>query len=110
VVTHPVYCPVECLYIFRVSLSLPGRCFVVVDDPTKKAYDPSNPHYQQLSRFFWKHYANETGSWRDQPMWAYSLYHFNITPMILTSNGNIERGGDLFQHGGTMGWGGHVYN
>jgi hypothetical protein len=106
-VTHPVDCLADSLYIFRVCLSLLcSFCFV----GSNIAYDPSNPNFQQLSSFFWKHYANETGSWRDQPMWAYSLYHFNITPLILTSNGNIERGGDLFQHGGTMGWGGHVYN
>ena len=42
-------------------------------------------------------------------MWAYTLYHFNITPMVLTTEGNIERGGNLFKPGGKMGWGGHVY-
>jgi hypothetical protein len=42
-------------------------------------------------------------------MWAYTLHHFNVTPIVLTSKGNIEKGGDLFKHGGRMGWKGHVY-
>ena len=73
------------------------------------AYDPTNKRFQTIANFFWKHYSKENGSWRDQPLWAYTLYHFNVTPMVLTSEGNIERGGDLFRPGGRMGWKGHVY-
>ena len=73
------------------------------------AYDPHDIKFQQISDYFWKEYSTENGSWRDQPMWAYTLYHYNITPMTLTTQGNIERGGNLFKPGGIMGWGGHVY-
>jgi hypothetical protein len=73
------------------------------------AYDPHSPTFRQLSNFFWEQYSSETGSWRDQPTWAYTLHHFNVTPLVLTTEGDIEKGGDLFKHGGGMGWGGHVY-
>jgi hypothetical protein len=73
------------------------------------AYDPHSAIFQNLSAYFWEQYSSEVGSWRDQPMWAYTLHHFNVTPIVLTTKGDIEKGGDLFKHGGQMGWMGHVY-
>jgi len=96
-----------------------GKCtysFDVLPIPTKselcslsQAYDPSNTKFQEASSFFWKYYETEDGSWRDQPLWAYTLHHFNVTPVVLMSEGNLEKGGDLFGSGGRMGWKGHVY-
>jgi hypothetical protein len=73
------------------------------------AYNPRNENYQQLSTWFWKHYTTYGGLWRDQPLWAYALHHFNVTPAVMTSQGVITRGGDLFEKGGTLGWDQHVY-
>ena len=74
------------------------------------AYDPNNRRYQELSSFFWEKYTTYGGSWRDQPLWAYTLHHFNATPIAMTTTkSRVARGGDLFQRGGTLGWSGHVY-
>eukprot|EP00536_Pseudo-nitzschia_multiseries_P001072 jgi/Psemu1/282774/fgenesh1_pg.13_\ len=73
------------------------------------AYDPNNARYRELSSYFWKTYTTYGGLWRDQPLWAYVLHHFNVTPAVMTTEGTITKGGDLFKTGGTMGWGKHVY-
>ena len=44
-------------------------------------YDPSNEHFRQVAQFFWDHYAQELDSWRDQPLWCYSLQHFHVKPL-----------------------------
>ena len=73
------------------------------------AYDPRNVKYQELSSYFWEHYTTYGGLWRDQPLWAYTLHHFNVTPEVMTTQGTITKGGDLFHMGGTLGWDQHVY-
>lgn len=73
------------------------------------AYDPNNAQYRELSSSFWKTYATYGGLWRDQPLWAYILYKYNVTPAVMTTEGTITKGGDLFQTGGKLGWGKHVY-
>mmetsp|Transcript_16177 Transcript_16177/g.30029 ORF Transcript_16177/g.30029 Transcript_16177/m.30029 type:complete len:111 (-) Transcript_16177:852-1184(-) len=73
------------------------------------AYDPNNANYRKLSSWFWEQYTTYSGLWRDQPLWAYTLHHFNCTPAIMTSTGTITKGGDLFETGGRMGWDNHVY-
>lgn len=47
------------------------------------AYDPSNPYYRKASEFFWDRYKQELDSWRDQPLWAYTLHHFGIEPLTM---------------------------
>jgi hypothetical protein len=47
------------------------------------AYDPENPYYRQASEFFWDRYSKELDSWRDQPLWAYTLHHFGIQPLTM---------------------------
>lgn len=42
--------------------------------------------YKKVSDFFWDHYSKEEDSWRDQPLWAYSLHHFGTVPLDLPSN------------------------
>ena len=73
------------------------------------AYDPNNVKYQELSSWFWQQYTSYGGLWRDQPLWAYTLHHFNVTPAVMTSKGTITKGGDLFETGGTLGWDKHIY-
>lgn len=46
-------------------------------------YDPKNPLYQQASEFFWQRYSQELDSWRDQPLWAYTLSHLGIAPVTI---------------------------
>lgn len=44
-------------------------------------YNPKSPIYQKVSQAFWDHYSLEEDSWRDQPLWAFMLHRFNVTPM-----------------------------
>jgi len=70
-----------------------------------QVYDPFNPLYQQVSSFFWSRYSLELDSWRDQPLWAYSLNKFNVTPMILNKTQQ-----SLFKKVlRRRGFGGHAY-
>ena len=46
-------------------------------------YDPASPYYQKASEFFWERYKQELDSWRDQPLWAYTLHHFGIEPLTM---------------------------
>jgi hypothetical protein len=46
-------------------------------------YDPSNELWQKVVTYFWDHYSLEQDSWRDQPLWCYTLQHFNVTPLLL---------------------------
>ena len=46
-------------------------------------FDPHNPRYREMSTFFWNRYKSGIGSWRDQPLWCYSLAHFKIQPAHL---------------------------
>jgi hypothetical protein len=62
-----------------------------------------------MSTWFWEQYTTYGGLWRDQPLWAYTMHHFQATPLVMTHNKRITRGGDLFQIGGTIGWDQHVY-
>jgi hypothetical protein len=75
------------------------------------AYDPSNLQYRKVSSFFWDHYSQELDSWRDQPLWSYCIHHFNVTPLVFTTEGIIIFGGDFFeQNHKQMGFGGHKYD
>lgn len=44
-------------------------------------YNPKSKVYQQLSQAFWDRYAQEEDSWRDQPLWAFMIHRYNVTPM-----------------------------
>jgi hypothetical protein len=63
-------------------------------------YNPRNPYFQQASTFFWDHYSKEQDSWRDQPLWSYTLQRYGIVPIPLdhkrlfaTALGNMGHGG-----------------
>lgn len=44
-------------------------------------YDPNSEAYQKLSQAFWDRYSLEEESWRDQPLWAFMVHRYNVTPM-----------------------------
>jgi hypothetical protein len=46
-------------------------------------YAVASRAYDTVANFFWNHYSKEEDSWRDQPLWAYSLHHFDIVPLEL---------------------------
>jgi hypothetical protein len=48
-----------------------------------EGFDPKNPYFQQATEFFWSYYAKEVNSWRDQPLWCYTLDRFHITPISI---------------------------
>ena len=45
-------------------------------------YAMNNKNVEMLTNFFWDRYAQELDSWRDQPLWAYTLHHFKFQPLI----------------------------
>ena len=68
-------------------------------------YNPKSDRFRQVAQFFWSRYSLELDSWRDQPLWSYSLYHFKLQPQRL---GTYKA---LFQQvWRNMGRGGHRYN
>jgi len=67
-------------------------------------YDPCSGYYRTLSQEFWNRYSLELDSWRDQPLWSYTLDRLNITPAVLPYPHTR-----LF-HIGRMGHGGHKYS
>jgi hypothetical protein len=48
-------------------------------------YDPKNENFKKATEYFWNHYSKEEDSWRDQPLWSYTLEHFHLTPLKLRS-------------------------
>lgn len=51
-------------------------------------YDPQNPTWQAAAEFFWSRYSLEVDSWRDQPLWCYTLQHIGLTqPLLLKQEG-----------------------
>jgi hypothetical protein len=48
-------------------------------------YDPTNENFQKAAEYFWSHYSLEDGSWRDQPLWSYTLGHLHLTPLKMRS-------------------------
>jgi hypothetical protein len=73
------------------------------------AYDPSNLRFQEASTFFWDRYSQELDSWRDQPLWSYTLHHFNITPAVLFKKSE-RREWFIMLPAATRGFGGHLHD
>lgn len=44
-------------------------------------YNPKSEVFQELSQAFWDRYSEEVDSWRDQPLWAFMLHRYNVTPV-----------------------------
>jgi hypothetical protein len=52
-------------------------------------YDPHNPTWQEAVEFFWDRYSLEIDSWRDQPLWCYTLQHIGLKdPLVLEDEVN----------------------
>ena len=49
-------------------------------------YAVSSPAFRTAADFAWGHFSLEKDSWRDQPLWCYTLHHFGITPLIIPGN------------------------
>ena len=68
-------------------------------------YNPKSAKFRQVAQFFWDRYSLELDSWRDQPLWSYSLHKFKVHPQKL---GTYKA---LFQQvWKNMARGGHRYN
>ncbi|KAG7365581.1 hypothetical protein IV203_038785 [Nitzschia inconspicua] len=77
-------------------------------------YDVNSLTFQRIADYFWSVYSTELGSWRDQPLWAYSLHHFNVTPLDFHRRSCDEpdkcRSPNLFQRNPKReGMNGHTY-
>lgn len=44
-------------------------------------YDARNLHYRRVAEFFWIRYSLERDSWRDQPLWCYTLHKLGVEPI-----------------------------
>jgi hypothetical protein len=65
-------------------------------------YAIDSKEFKDAANFFWDHYSKEEDSWRDQPLWCYSLHRQNTVPLeIPKSLWKVE-----FQRSGI---GGHKY-
>ena len=67
-------------------------------------YDPNNKVYQKISQAFWDRYSLELDSWRDQPLWAFMMHRYNITPVPLPYKELTK------PCTGRMGYDGHEYH
>ena len=45
-------------------------------------YDPDNSFVRNMTDFFWNRYSMEVDSWRDQPLWTYTLFHHGFSPLV----------------------------
>jgi len=55
-------------------------------------------HWRNLTSFFWSHYSEEVDSWRDQPLFAYSMHHLNYSASVSLKN-NLVRNGHMGHNG-----------
>mmetsp|Transcript_4779 Transcript_4779/g.10510 ORF Transcript_4779/g.10510 Transcript_4779/m.10510 type:complete len:492 (+) Transcript_4779:204-1679(+) len=46
-------------------------------------YAVHSASFRMAADFAWGRFSLETDSWRDQPLWCYTLHHFGITPLII---------------------------
>ena len=74
-------------------------------------YDPHNNKYQELSSFFWNRYSSHKGTWRDQPLWSYTVMHYNVTPAHLGYWPQAVRipQTQLWRMAGKVGFNNHTY-
>ena len=49
-------------------------------------YAVSSPSFKAAADFAWGHFSLEKDSWRDQPLWCYTMHHFGIEPLIIPGN------------------------
>jgi len=49
-------------------------------------YAVQSKSFRQAADFAWEHFSQEQDSWRDQPLWCYTLHHFRTRPLIIPGN------------------------
>jgi len=49
-------------------------------------YAVSSQAFKQAADFAWGRFSLEQDSWRDQPLWCYTLHHFGTSPLIIPGN------------------------
>jgi len=49
-------------------------------------YAVTSPSFRKAADFAWGHFSLEKDSWRDQPLWCYTLHHFGVTPLRIPGN------------------------
>jgi len=49
-------------------------------------YATTSPSFRTAADFAWGRFSLERDSWRDQPLWCYTLHHFGIQPLIIPGN------------------------
>mmetsp|Transcript_34410 Transcript_34410/g.38681 ORF Transcript_34410/g.38681 Transcript_34410/m.38681 type:complete len:452 (+) Transcript_34410:144-1499(+) len=49
-------------------------------------YATTSPSFRTAADFAWGRFSLEQDSWRDQPLWCYTLHHFGIQPLIIPGN------------------------
>lgn len=65
-------------------------------------YAVDSKAWTQAADFAWDRFSQELDSWRDQPLWCYTLHHFRTTPLIIPAS--------LFEYqGNRRGQGKHTY-
>lgn len=46
-------------------------------------YAVHSASFRMAADFAWRRFSLETDSWRDQPLWCYTLHHFGIIPLVI---------------------------
>jgi hypothetical protein len=70
---------------------------------THFGYALNSSAFRTTADFFWSHYSKEEDSWRDQPLWCYSLHHTGTIPLNLPNRlFHVEQG--------RKGMNGHLYS
>lgn len=49
-------------------------------------YGVNSPSFRKAADFAWGHFSLEQDSWRDQPLWCYTMHHFGIKPLVIPDN------------------------
>jgi len=64
---------------FQAQPDFDSKCKLYIN--TFFGFDPTNPYYQQASELLWSYYSQEMNSWRDQPLWCYTLDRLHVNPI-----------------------------
>jgi hypothetical protein len=72
------------------------------------AYDVDSVAFTTTADFFWKRYSQEEDSFRDQPLWCYSLWHTHTEPLDISAGlfkvdvSRLAKGGHIYATGKQM--------
>lgn len=81
----------------------------MMTENTAFGYNPNNTKLTKAFEYFWKLYTTESPTYRDQPLWSYVIWKYNIKPMIFNMK-NIQAKMHYILFGHTdSGYNGHNY-